>query len=136
MEPLLTKDAFPEPWIARDGARFPLLAQATFDGVIVSTTCTREAAARALPGGWRLGHNASAHSELHPVVFIFGLQSATALMLGSSGLPRDVEFGEMLVAIPFVAHEQGTNLHVHVVRAYSGDPVSTWSGNLNYGMTK
>ena len=136
MEPLLTKDAFPEPWIPRDRAQSPMLAAASFDGVIVSTSWAREAIASALPRGWRLGHNASAHPELHPVVFIFGVQSRTALVLGGYGVPRDVEFGEMLVAIPFVAHEQGSNLHVHVVRAYSGDSISTWSGNFNYGLTK
>jgi len=107
-----------------------------FDGVIVFTSWAREMAGRALPRGWRLGHNASADLGLHPVAFIFGVQSRTALVMGRYSVPRDVEFGEMVVAIPFVAHEEGSHLHVYVVRAYSGDPVSTWSGNVNYGMTK
>ncbi len=136
MEPVLTRDAFPEPWIPRSRAGASYLAQADFDGVIVFTSWERDVLAHALPAGWRLGHNASAHPELHPLVFIFGIQSRTALLWGRYGVPRDVAFGEMLVAIPFVVHERGSHLHVHVVRAYSADPVSTWSGSINYGLAK
>ena len=136
MEPFLAGDAFPEPWIARNGTDASFLAQADFDGLIVFTTWDRETLSRALPPGWRLGHNVSAHPELHPLVFIFGVQSKTVLLLRGYGLPRDVEFGEMLVAIPFVVHERGSHLHVYVARAYSGDPVSTWSGNVAYGLAK
>jgi hypothetical protein len=136
MEPLPARDAFPEPWIARSSAGASYLAEADFDGVIVFTSRERDALARALPEGWRLGHNTSAHPDLHPLVLIFGVQSRTALRLGRYRVPREVEFGEMLVVIPFVVHEKGSHLHVHVVRAYSGDAVSTWSGGVNYGLAK
>ena len=136
MEPFPPRAAFPEPWIARSPAGASYLAEADFDGVIVFTTWDRETLARALPEGWRLGQNTSAHPELHPLVLIFGVQSRTALRVGRYRVPREVEFGEMLVAIPFVVLERGSHLHVHVVRAYSADPISTWSGSINYGLAK
>jgi hypothetical protein len=133
--PLLL-NAFPEPWIDGERAGVSFVAEADFDGVVVFTNWRRSEIIRGLPPGLRPGLNISSTPDIHPLAFVFGTQSRAGLIFGGVSLPTAVQFHELVIAVPFVRHEDGRNLHVFVPRIYSGDVVSTWSGNAQYGLSK
>ncbi len=136
MTSLLTSDAFPEPWVDAGAARASFVAEARFDGAIVCTRWARTDVEPMLAPGLSLGRNATAEPHLHPVVFVFGMQSNTALIVGRVTLPSGARFPELMIAVPFVRRRDDRNLYVFVPRMYSGDQLATWSGAANYGFGK
>jgi hypothetical protein len=133
---LLVNEAFPEPWIDSVQAGASFVAEAEFDGAIVLTHWRRSDVARMLPPGLCSGRNVSGEPELHPVLFVFGTQARAGLLFGGLPIPTGVVFSELMIAIPFVRRDDGRNLHIFIPRIYSGDRLSTWSGNTNYGFNK
>lgn len=138
MTSLLTSEVFPEPWIDADTAGASFVAEAVFDGAIVGTHWLRGDAMRLLAPGLSLGRNAASTTgpDLHPVVFVFGTQSAATFIVGGMAIPSSVSFPELMIAVPFVRRESDTNLHIFFPRVYSADIFSTWSARTNYGLEK
>jgi hypothetical protein len=136
MGPPLTTDAFPEPWIDATRAGASFVAEARFEGAIVCTNWRRTDAACLLPPELCLGRNVSREPDLHPVLFVFGTQANAGLIFAGLPIPTGVRFPELMIAVPFVRHHTGRNLHVFIPRMYSGDRLSTWSGKANYGLRK
>lgn len=138
MTSLLTSEAFPEPWIDAHAAGASFVAEAVFDGAIVGTHWLRSDAMQLLAPGLFLGRNAAAatDADAHPVVFVFGTQSAATFIVGGMTIPSSVSFPELMIAVPFVRREGDTNLHIFFPRVYSADRFSTWSARTNYGLEK
>ncbi|TMA80520.1 MAG: hypothetical protein E6J72_08010 [Deltaproteobacteria bacterium] len=136
MTSLLTSDAFPEPWVDAEAAGASFVAEARFEGVIVCTRWPRPDVMPILAPGLSLGRNATAEAHLHPVAFVFGMQSDAALIVGGVTVPSGARFPELMIAVPFVRRHEDTNLHVFIPRVYSSDQLSTWSGTANYGLGK
>jgi hypothetical protein len=136
MSHLLAREAFPEPRTDGAPSAMSFIAQADFDGAIVCTHWSRRDAERLLPPGLTLGRNASAEPGLHPVLFVFGTQAETGLLLAGLPLPTGARFTELMIAVPFVRRADGGTLHVFIPRIYSADRFSAWSGNANYGFNK
>ena len=136
MSHLLAREAFPEPRIDGASPATSFIAQAEFDGALVCTHWPRHEVADMLPPGLALGRNVSSEPELHPVVFVFGTQAETGLLLAGVPLPTGARFTELMIAVPFVRRVDGGTLHVFIPRIYSADRFSAWSGNANYGFNK
>ena len=136
MDSLLVLDAFPEPWVDGVRAGVSFVAEADFAGAIVLTHWDRSMVARMLASDLVLGRNASRAPGLHPVVFVLGRQQRAGFIVGGISLPTPVSFPEAMIAVPFVRHREGQNLHVIIARVFSADRLSTWSGNANYGFSK
>ncbi len=136
MPSLLTSEAFPDPWIDARAAGASFVAEARFEGAIVGTHWLRDDVTRLLPPGVSLGRNAAAESDVHPVVFVFGVQSAATFVVGGLAIPSTVSFAELMIAVPFVRRGRDPHLHVFFPRVYSADAFSTWSARTNYGIEK
>jgi len=110
------------------------LGEARFDGYFAVSMWPREDAAACLPPGLHLASR-SEHAS-HPVVFVFGLQSETALLLGRRRWPTGFRYNELIVLVPFVQREGDERLCLHVPRMYAADDWATWTGNAYYGFNK
>jgi hypothetical protein len=75
------------------------------------------------------------HARRHPLLFIFGENDGSAVVFASLTLPTGRRFHEMVIGVPAVRGPDGIS-GVFVPRVFSGEPVSTWSGNAHYGFAK
>lgn len=135
MVPLLGRESFPGEWISAESAGASWVGEAHFDGVVVVTLWDRADVVALLPSAW----HAAGHAERldrHPVVFTLGRQRRTAVLFGGMRLPSDADYGEAMIAVPFVTRERGGGLHTFVPRMYASDRRATWSGNAFYGLGK
>jgi hypothetical protein len=129
-------ESFAGTWIGASRAGATFVGEAYFDGLVVPTVWSREAAAEVLPAGWHLATNVSAERDAHPIVFMLGRQHRTAIMFGGATLPIPADYDEVMIAVPFVRHEASRLLHTFVPRMYAGDPWAIWSGNAYFGFAK
>lgn len=135
MDNFLGKEAFPGPTTVRTGAA-SFVGQADFNGCIAFCNWPKEDLAAVLPADLELAVNTSSTPELHPVAFIFGEQTEGATIFGGLTFPMGVNYHEFALAIPFVRHRRGRNLHTFVPRMYSSFAPATWAGNAHYGLAK
>ena len=136
MDRFLGRTAFPGPAVdlAASGASFA--GQAIFNGCIAVANWPRAEVARLVPAELELAANCSDTPDLHPIVFVFGEQTAGAIIFAGYPVLAGPDYGEFALVIPFVRHRGGRNLHVHVPRMYSGYFPATWNGNAHYGFAK
>lgn len=135
MDVFLDRSSFLGPSINGTSA-ISFLSQATFGGCIAFANLPRRDVERLLPLELELAANTSSTPEWHPVVFIFGEVTEGAGMLGGFTLPLGVNYHEFGIAIPFVTHRNGQNLHTYIPRMYSDHTAATWTGNTYFGFSK
>jgi hypothetical protein len=112
------------------------VGQAHFSGFVAFSNWLRADVERLLPREIELARNLSSAPDLHPVVLIFGDQAAGATIFAGLTLPLGIHYQEFGIAVPFVKHRQGSNLHTYVPCMYSSYFPAAWSGNANYGFSK
>jgi len=137
MTPLPSPTSFLGDWISARRAGASWVGEAHFDGVIVVTLWDRTDVAKLLPRAWTTAPNVSETQHRHPVVVALGRQRSAAVLFGGITLPSDADYGEAMIAVPFVRRrDAGGHLHVFVPRMYTADRRATWSGNAFYGFGK
>src|SRR5262249_54831100 len=136
METFLGRDEFAGEWIPADELTGASVGQADFDGAIAFCNWRRDDVARLIPAELELAPNVSTAPDLHPLVFLFGEQTAGATLFGGVTIPLGVRYHEFGLAIPFVKHRTGSDLHIFVPRMYSSYEPATWAGNAHYGFGK
>ena len=136
MDAFLGKESFPGPWIGIAAGGGSYAGQARFTGCIAFCNWRREDVRALLPEELDLAMNTSSTPEVHPIAFMFGEQAEGATIFGGITFPMRVSYRELALAIPFVKHRRGTNLHVFVPRMYSSFFPATWAGNAHYGLAK
>jgi hypothetical protein len=136
METFLGRQSFAGHCADVTGFSGTFAGQADFNGCIAFCHWSREEAAAALPAELELADNTSPIPTLHPVAFVFGEQTAGATIFGGITFPLGVSYHEFALAIPFVRHRRGRNLHTFMARMYSSYFPATWAGNAHYGLAK
>lgn len=136
MDRFLGKEWFPGPCVDVNAFTGSFVGQADFNGCIAFCNWRKEDVAAVLPVELELAVNTSFAPELHPVAFIFGEQTEGATIFGGVTFPMGVNYHEFALAIPFVKHRRGRNLHTFVPRMYSSFFPATWAGNAHYGLAK
>src|SRR5215468_7354552 len=136
MDSFLGKESFAGSCADRNTFTGSFVGQAAFNGCIAFCNWRREDVARVLPAELELAANTSPAPEWHPVVFIFGEQTEGATIFAGLTFPMGISYHEFAVAIPFVKHRRGRNLHTFVPRMYSSFFPATWAGNAHYGLAK
>jgi hypothetical protein len=136
MEIFLGRDAFPGPVVDAAGVVHRFMGEARFAGCIAFANWPRVEIERMLPPELALAANRSPTPELHPVLFMFGAIRNTTILFGGVAMPTGVDYPELLMAIPFVRHRSGCNLHLYMARMFSSVPASVFVGNAYYGFAK
>ena len=136
MEMFLARDAFPGPVTEAGTVVHRFMGEARFDGCLAFANWPRAEIARALAPELALAANRSPTPELHPVLFMFGALRNTTILFGGVAMPTGVDYPEFLMAIPFVQHRAGRNLHLYMARMFSTVPTSVFVGNTYYGFAK
>jgi hypothetical protein len=136
MDVFLDRNAFSGPSQPAPSRPGLYAGQAAFNGSIAVCNWARAAAAAALPADIELAPAARPGVAAHPVVFVLGEQTQGATIFGGLTFPMGVDYHEILLAIPFVKHRRGTNLHVLVARMYASFFPAIWAGNAHYGFGK
>jgi len=110
------------------------VAETRFDGAIVWCLAPRDVVGALIPRGLQLERPGDVPQGRHPLVFLFGEHHASKVFFASLALETGVRFLEFLVAVPFVRHDG--RLAMFLPRVFSGEAITTWSGNAHYGYAK
>ena len=132
----MDRSCFAGPSIDVGAFRGSFIGRATFNGCIVVCSWPREDVERILPAELLLAENRSATPHRHPVVFVFGEQTEGATRFAGVTIPLGIRYEEFALAVPFVRHAQGQNLHTYVPRMVASYFPATWNGNAFYGLGK
>lgn len=135
MDVFLDRDAFTGPVIEAGAVINQFMGEARFDGYLAFTSWPRAEIEPALPAELTLA-SSRADLDVHPVVFMFGALRNTTILFGGVAIPTGVEYPEFLMAVPFVRHRRGRNLHTYMARMYSSVRASVFVGNAYYGFAK
>ena len=136
MDVFLTKAAFPGPCVDVNTSSVTFVGQARFNGCIAFCNWPRKDVEALLPKELELAANTSATDDVHPVAFIFGEQTEGATIFAGITFPMGVQYHEFAMAIPFITHRGGQNLHTYIPRMYSSYFPAIWHGNTFYGFAK
>ena len=135
MGDFLGRAAFPGPCLDVAAAGVGFVGQACFNGCITVCNSPRREVEAVLPPELELAPATSAGAD-HPVAFVFGEQTAGAVLVAGIAVPMGVRYHEFAMTIPFVKHRRGRYLHNYIPRMYSGYFPATWHGNAFYGFAK
>src|SRR5215831_4600783 len=80
------------PFLSREAARVAYAGHAVYDGCITLALWPREVVQQFLPQELELVDASPDRSELHPVLFVFGQQRETALILGGIANPVGMDY--------------------------------------------
>lgn len=110
--------------------------QSTYSGTVVVTMIDRTVVEKVLPPGARLANTVAA-STMHPVIYLIGDQrEPKTLVFGIPSRTLGPGYQEMILLVPFVVHDAGTNWHSYAVRMFLDDQVAVEGGNSIYGYAK
>jgi hypothetical protein len=136
MDPFLGPEAFAGALLPAAARHEPTVGQAAFNGFWSFTNWPRGDVEGLLPPDIQLASNVSATPHLHPVVFLYGEQTAGALLFGGTTLPTGIRYAELCMAVPFVVRHPRDCLQLFIARMYCAYYPATWNGNVHYGFSK
>lgn len=116
---------------AAAGATF--VGRSCFNGWLATVAWPRDVVAALLPTALRLAGDGAA---THPVLFLFGAQTAGTVVYGGVPMPLAIDFGEFGLAVPFVRHYEGSYQHLYFPRMCSSYFPAVSDGNVHYGLAK
>jgi hypothetical protein len=116
---------------AAAGATF--VGVSCFNGWLATVRWPRDVVAALLPPTLRLGDDGAA---LHPVLFLFGEQTASTVVYAGVPMPLAIDFCEFGLAVPFVRHRTGSYQHLYFPRMCSSYFPAVSDGNVHYGLAK
>lgn len=117
---------------AAAGARF--VGVSCFNGWLATVPWPRRVVEALLPPALCLA--ADPGVTQHPVVVLFGEQTASTVVYGGVPMPLAIDFSEFGLAVPFVRHRAGRSLHVVFPRMCSSYFPAVSDGNVHYGLAK
>lgn len=116
---------------AAAGARFVGLS--CFNGWLGTVDWPRPVVEALLPPALRLAEPAG---PTHPVLFLFGEQTAGTVVYGGVPMPLAIDFCEFGLAVPYVRHRDGRYHHLFFPRMCSSYFPAVSDGNVHYGLAK
>lgn len=131
----LGSDDFEGCWLPRssDAATG---GEAIYNGRFVFVNIDMNTVANVLPANLTLAPQKSMAPDVHPVLLLFGHQTATKWVIGGSEIPIGNDYQELALLIPFVQRKDKPFWHNYVVRMYLNDGAARDIGNWFFGYAK